>query len=46
MIKKVYGKKLWKVVSENTGRSFGKYTSIKLAKKRLRQIEVWKHINK
>jgi len=43
MIKKVYGKKLWKVVSENSGRSFGTYKSIKKAKERLRQVEYFKH---
>lgn len=43
MIKKVYGKKLWKVVSENTGRSFGTYPSIKKAKVRLRQVEFFKY---
>ena len=43
MIKKVYGKRLWKVVSETTGRKFGTYTSIKKAKTRLRQVEYFKH---
>jgi hypothetical protein len=43
MIKKVYGKKLWKVVSENTGRSFGTYKSPKRAKLRLKQVEYFKH---
>jgi hypothetical protein len=46
MIKKVYGKKLWKVVSENTGRSFGTYKSPEKAKKRLKQVEFFKHRGK
>lgn len=43
MIRKVRNKKLWKVVSENTGRSFGIYPSIKKAEIRLRQVEFFKH---
>jgi hypothetical protein len=43
MIRKVRNKHLWKVVSEETGRSFGTYSSIKKAKVRLRQVEFFKH---
>ena len=46
MIRKVRNKNLWKVVSENTGRSFGTYSSIKKAKVRLKQVEFFKHLDK
>ena len=36
-------KKGYKVMSENTGRSFGTYRTLKQAKKRLKQIEYFKH---
>jgi hypothetical protein len=41
MIKKIKGK--YVVLSENTRRKFGTYSSLKEAKKRLRQIEFFKH---
>jgi len=41
MIKKVGSK--YVVVSEKTGRSFGSYKTKAAAKKRLRQIEYFKH---
>lgn len=44
MIRKIRGKKLWKVTSEKTGRSFGTYTSKGLAEYRLAQIEYFKKI--
>jgi len=44
MIKKIKGK--YVVVSETTGRSFGSYPSLAEAKKRLRQIEFFKHLSK
>ena len=34
------------VVSEKTGRSFGTYKTLAEAKKRLRQIETFKHLKK
>jgi hypothetical protein len=42
MIKKI-GRK-YVVLSEKTGRSFGTYTTKAEAKKRLRQIEFFKHL--
>ena len=36
----------YKVVSHTTGRSFGKYRSVNAAKKRLRQIQMFKHMKK
>ncbi len=42
MIKK-FGK-LYKVLSEKTGRNLGTATSEKAAKKRLQQIEYFKHL--
>lgn len=33
-------------MSEKTGRAFGRYKTKEEAKKRLRQIECFKHINK
>lgn len=42
MIKKIKGK--YVVLSETTGRRFGTYNSLKEAKKRLRQIEFFKHL--
>ncbi len=41
MIKKV--KNGYTVVSENTGRSFGTYRTKAEAKRRLRQVEYFKH---
>lgn len=41
MIKKVKGK--YVVLSETTGRSFGTYATLGEAKKRLRQVEFFKH---
>lgn len=42
MIKKISGK--FVVLSETTGRRFGAYGTLKEAKKRLRQIEFFKHL--
>jgi len=42
MIKKIKGK--YVVLSETTGRSFGTYQRLKEAKKRLAQIEFFKHV--
>lgn len=42
MIKKVKGK--YAVLSETTGRSFGSYSTLEEAKKRLRQIEFFKRV--
>jgi hypothetical protein len=42
MIKKIKGK--YTVLSENTGRKFGTYKTIVEAKKRLKQIEFFKHL--
>lgn len=42
MIKKIKGK--YVVLSETTGRSFGSYTTLAEAKKRLRQIEYFKYL--
>lgn len=42
MIKK-FGK-LYKVLSEKTGKNLGTATSLEGAKKRLRQVEYFKHI--
>jgi len=44
MIKKVDGK--YAVLSEKTGRRFGTYATKAEAEKRLRQIEVFKHVKK
>ena len=44
MIKKVGGK--YVVLSEKTGRRFGTYATKAEAEKRLRQIEVFKHVKK
>jgi hypothetical protein len=44
MIKKVGAK--YVVMSEKTGRKFGTYSTMAEAKKRLRQIEMFKHMNK
>lgn len=41
MIKKIKGK--YTVLSETTGRLFGTYKTLTEAKKRLRQIEFFKH---
>jgi len=42
MIKKTKGK--YVVLSEKTGRKFGTYKTIAEAKKRLRQVEFFKHL--
>lgn len=44
MIKKVKGK--YVVLSETTGRRFGTYSTLEEAKKRLRQIEFFKHLKR
>ncbi len=44
MIRKV--KEGWRVVSEKNGRSFGAYPTREQAEKRLRQIEMFKHMKK
>jgi len=44
MIKKKGGK--YVVLSEKTGRSFGTYKTLKEAKKRLQQMEMFKHLKK
>jgi len=44
MIKKIKGK--YVVLSEKTGRSFGTYKTPREAKKRLQQIEYFKHLKK
>lgn len=41
MIRKIKGK--YVVLSERTGRRFGSYDTLEEAKKRLRQIEFFKH---
>lgn len=41
MIKKIKGG--YKVLSEKTGRSFGTYKTLGEAKKRLQQVEFFKH---
>jgi len=41
MIKKIGGR--YVVRSEKTGRSFGTYATLSEAKKRLRQVEFFKH---
>ncbi len=44
MIEKIKGK--YTVMSEHTGRVFGRYATLTEAKKRLRQIEFFKHRKK
>lgn len=44
MIKRQKGKYI--VLSEKTGRKFGTYNTLKEAKKRLQQIEFFKHAKK
>lgn len=44
MIKKIKGK--FVVLSETTNRSFGSYRTLAEAKRRLRQIEFFKHLKK
>lgn len=44
MIKKIKGR--YTVLSEKTGRSFGAYKTLAEAKRRLRQVEFFKHRNK
>lgn len=44
MIKKIKGK--YVVLSETMGRRFGSYDTLDQAKKRLRQIEFFKHLKK
>ncbi|MGD0976742.1 MAG: hypothetical protein ABR875_00375 [Minisyncoccia bacterium] len=41
MIRKIKNK--YVVLSENSGRKFGSYRTLKEAKKRLRQVEFFKH---
>ncbi len=41
MIRKINGK--YVVLSEKTGRRFGAYRTLAAAKKRLRQVEFFKH---
>ena len=41
MIRKIKGK--YVVLSEKTGRRFGSYDTLEEAKKRLRQVEFFKH---
>jgi len=43
MIRKIKGK--YVVLSETTGRRFGTYDTLEEAKKRLRQIEYFKHLS-
>ncbi len=42
MIRKIKGN--YVVLSENTGRKFGTYSTKEAAEKRLRQIEFFKHV--
>jgi len=42
MIRKIKGK--FVVLSEKTGRRFGSYKTLAEAKKRLRQVEFFKHL--
>ncbi|MBI2639403.1 MAG: hypothetical protein HYW90_00720 [Candidatus Sungbacteria bacterium] len=44
MIKKIRGK--YTVLSETTGRKFGTYKTTARAKKRLKQVEFFKHLSK
>ena len=44
MIKKIKGK--YVVLSETTGRPFGSYRTLKEAKRRLRQVEFFKRLEK
>ncbi|MBI4137671.1 MAG: hypothetical protein HY472_00270 [Candidatus Sungbacteria bacterium] len=44
MIRKIKG--TYVVLSEKTGRAFGTYRTLAEAKKRLRQVEFFKHIKK
>ena len=44
MIKKIKGK--YVVMSEKTGRKFGTYKTKKEADKRLKQVEMFKHMSK
>jgi hypothetical protein len=44
MIKRIKGK--YVVLSEKTGRKFGTYSTLKEAKKRLQQVEFFKHAKK
>lgn len=44
MIKKIKGR--YVVLSETSGRSFGNYRTKAEAEKRLRQIEMFKHLKK
>jgi len=44
MIKKI--KSRYVVLSEKTGRQFGTYKTLAEAKKRLRQVEFFKHLKK
>jgi len=44
VIKKIKGK--YVALSETTGRSFGSYSTLKEAKRRLRQVEFFKRLKK
>lgn len=44
MIRKIPNKNIWKVISHTTGKSLGEYTTLKKAKHRLQQIEIFKHM--
>ncbi|MBI2039432.1 MAG: hypothetical protein HYT22_04145 [Candidatus Niyogibacteria bacterium] len=44
MIRKIKGR--YVVMSETTGRVFGRYRSKAAAEKRLRQMEIFKHLGK
>ncbi|MBI2610447.1 hypothetical protein HYW60_00710 [Candidatus Kaiserbacteria bacterium] len=44
MIRKIKGK--YVVLSEKTGRRFGSYDTLEEAKRRLRQVEFFKHRDK
>lgn len=46
MIRKKRKKNLWEVLSENSGRSFGTYTTREEAEKRLQQIEYFKKLRR
>lgn len=42
MIKKIWGK--YVVLGETTGRRFGSYRTLREAKRRLQQVEFFKHL--
>jgi hypothetical protein len=45
MIRKLPGKNRWKVTSEKNKRNLGIFSSLKKAKKRLAQVEYFRHKN-